>query len=114
MALRALEEPNNPPSGTMQAHTGHPFSASAETGPETAALFFRVGDSLQILADALCVHHPLEGRICLTHGKFVPNLVLLGHAVFVIDLRICDGVEHPIHGYDILFYRSKPDAARIC
>ena len=61
---------------------------------------FRVGDGLQIVVDALGVDGALKGRIGEADGVFVADLVLLGNAVAVVDLRRADGVQHEVHGGD--------------
>ena len=59
---------------------------------------FGVGNGFQIVVNAFCVHRSLKGRIGKTQGKAAGDFVLFGKAVFVVDFRMADGMEHQVHG----------------
>ena len=74
------------------------FEHSQEERKEKQFRLFGVGDGLQVVVDALCVHGALERRVRKADRVLAANGVLLRHAVLVVDLRVRDGVEHQIHG----------------
>ena len=94
----ALLEPNKNAvrhdAGAASAGFEHP----QEERKEKQFRLFGVGDGLQVVVDALCVHGALERRVRKADRVLAANGVLLGNAVFVVDLRVRDGVEHQVHG----------------
>ena len=92
----AEQHPVRHDAGALSALFQHP----QEQGQKQQLGLFGIGDGFQIVADALGVHRTFEGGIGQAHGELVPNLILLGHAILVVDLRAADGVEHQVHGGD--------------
>ena len=74
------------------------FEHPQEERKEKQFCLFGVGDSLQVIVDALGIHGALERRVCKADGVLAANGVLLRHAVLVVDIRVRDGVEHQVHG----------------
>lgn len=74
------------------------FEHSQEERKEQKLRLFGVGDSLQVIVDALGIHSALERRVRKTDGVLAANGVLLRHAVLVVDIRVGDGVKHQVHG----------------
>ena len=80
--------------GALAALFQHP----QKQGQEQQLGLFRVGHGLQVVVDALGVNGAFEGRICQANGVSIPDLVLLGNAVLIVDFWVGDRVEHQVHG----------------
>ena len=74
------------------------FEHPQEERKEQKFRLFGVGDGFQVIVDALGIHSALERRVRKADRVLAANGVLLGNAVFVVDIRVGDGVEHQVHG----------------
>ena len=74
------------------------FEHPQEERKEQKFRLFGVGDGFQVIVDALGIHSALERRVRKADRVLAANGVLLGNAVFIVDIRVGDGVEHQVHG----------------